>query len=139
MFDAGPATLGSFVSNVQNLRDKNIMGSFYSGGGPEGHNGPLGLRLEVADEIYFNAGTHISVHRLLLISVLRSVASLLGHGPACEASQAGLLVFSALLGAAIFWHGGTRAAFDSGVFNRLPHRRTGRSDRCQKRSSGSAP
>jgi hypothetical protein len=58
MFDARPATLGSFVSNVQNLRDKNIMGSFYPGGGPEGHNGPLGLHLEVADEIYFNGGTH---------------------------------------------------------------------------------
>jgi hypothetical protein len=28
MLDAAPSTLGIFVSNVQNLRDKNVMGSF---------------------------------------------------------------------------------------------------------------
>jgi hypothetical protein len=58
MFDAAPATLGTFVSNVQNLRDKNVMGSVYPGGGLEGHIGPIGLRLDVGDEIYFNGGTH---------------------------------------------------------------------------------
>jgi hypothetical protein len=58
MFDAAPATLGTFVSNVQNLRDKNVMGSLYPGGGIEGRIGPIGLRLEVGDEIYFNSGTH---------------------------------------------------------------------------------
>ena len=58
MFDAAPATLGTFVSNVQNLRDKNVMGSVYPGGGLEGHIGPVGLRLDVGDEIYFNGGTH---------------------------------------------------------------------------------
>ena len=58
MFDAAPATLGTFVSNVQNLRDKNVMGSLYPGGGLEGHIGPIGLRLDVGDEIYFNGGTH---------------------------------------------------------------------------------
>jgi hypothetical protein len=58
MFDAAPATLGTFVSNVQNLRDKNVMGSLYPGGGIEGRIGPIGLRLEVGDEIYFNNGTH---------------------------------------------------------------------------------
>ena len=58
MFDAAPATLGNFVSNVQNLRDKNVMGSVYPGGGLEGHIGPIGLRLDVGDEIYFNGGTH---------------------------------------------------------------------------------
>jgi hypothetical protein len=57
-FDAAPATLGTFVSNVQNLRDKNVMGSVYPGGGLEGHIGPVGLRLDVGDEIYFNGGTH---------------------------------------------------------------------------------
>jgi hypothetical protein len=57
MFEAAPATLGTFVSNVQNLRDKNVMGSVYPGGGLEGHIGPVGLRLEVGDEIYFNGGT----------------------------------------------------------------------------------
>ncbi len=58
MFDAAPATLGTFVSNVQNLRDKNVMGSVYPGGGLEGHIGPIGLRLDVGDEIYFNGGSH---------------------------------------------------------------------------------
>jgi hypothetical protein len=58
MFDAAPATLGTFVSNVQNLRHKNVMGSLYPGGGIEGRIGPIGLRLEVGDEIYFNSGTH---------------------------------------------------------------------------------
>jgi hypothetical protein len=58
MFDAAPATLGTFVSNVQNLRDKNVMGPVYPGGGLEGHIGPIGLRFDVGDEIYFNGGTH---------------------------------------------------------------------------------
>ena len=58
MFDAAPATLGTFVSNVQNLRDKNVMGSVYPGGGLEDHIGPIGLRFDVGDEIYFNGGTH---------------------------------------------------------------------------------
>jgi hypothetical protein len=58
MFDAAPATLETFVSNVQNLRDKNVMGSVYPGGGLEGRIGPVGLRLDVGDEIYFKGGTH---------------------------------------------------------------------------------
>jgi hypothetical protein len=58
MFDAAPATLGTFVSNVQNLHDKDVMGSVYPGGGLEGHIGPIGLRFDVGDEIYFNGGTH---------------------------------------------------------------------------------
>lgn len=57
-FDAAPATLGSFISSVQTLRDQNWMGSFYPGGGLEGHIGPIGLRLDVGDEIYFNNGAH---------------------------------------------------------------------------------
>jgi hypothetical protein len=46
------------VSNVQSLREKNVTGSFYPGGGLEGHIGPIGLRLDVGDEMYFNQGTH---------------------------------------------------------------------------------
>ena len=57
-FDAAPATVGSFFSSVQNLRDENVMGTLYPGGGLEGHIGPIGLRLDVGDEIYFNHGTH---------------------------------------------------------------------------------
>ena len=57
-FDPAPATLGTFFSSVQDLRDRNVMGSVYPGGGLEGHLGPIGLRLDVGDEIYFNHGTH---------------------------------------------------------------------------------
>ncbi|HEY1422421.1 MAG TPA: hypothetical protein VGF20_03140 [Candidatus Acidoferrum sp.] len=57
-FDSIPANLSSFVSSVQNLRDDNVMGTLYPGGGLEGHVGPIGLRLDVGDEMYFNHGTH---------------------------------------------------------------------------------
>jgi hypothetical protein len=30
----------------------------YWGGGLQGHLGPIGLRLDVGDEIYFNNGSH---------------------------------------------------------------------------------
>jgi hypothetical protein len=53
-----PATLGTFVSSVENLRLANINGVFYPGGGLEGRLGPVGLRLDVGDEMYFNHGTH---------------------------------------------------------------------------------
>lgn len=57
-FDSAPATVGSFVSDVSNLRSTDLMGTLYPGGGLEGHFGPIGLRLDVGDEIYFNHGTH---------------------------------------------------------------------------------
>jgi hypothetical protein len=53
-----PATIGTFFSSVDNLRRKNVDGVLYPGGGIEGRLGPLGLRLDVGDEIYFNSGTH---------------------------------------------------------------------------------
>jgi hypothetical protein len=55
---AAPATIGSFFSSVENLRDENVMGALYPGGGVEGHLGPVGLRFDVGDEMYFNHGTH---------------------------------------------------------------------------------
>jgi len=58
MFDARPANLDTFFSSVDNLRSKDLMGVLYPGGGIEGRIGPLGLRLDVGDEIYFNGGTH---------------------------------------------------------------------------------
>jgi hypothetical protein len=57
-FDSAPATVGSFVSDVENLRSKDLMATFYPGGGLEGRVGPIGLRLDVGDEMYFNHGTH---------------------------------------------------------------------------------
>jgi len=57
-FDAAPATVNTFISSVENLRSKDLMGTFYPGGGLEGRIGPVGLRLDVGDEMYFNHGTH---------------------------------------------------------------------------------
>jgi hypothetical protein len=56
--DNAPATFGTFASSVSGLRENNVMGTFYAGGGLEGHLGPIGLRLDIGDEIYFNNGTH---------------------------------------------------------------------------------
>jgi hypothetical protein len=56
--DNRPATFGTFTSSVSALRANDVMGTFYAGGGLEGHAGPIGLRLDVGDEMYFNGGTH---------------------------------------------------------------------------------
>jgi hypothetical protein len=56
--DNSPATLGTFTSTVSNLRASNVMAAFYPGGGLEMHAGPIGLRLDIGDEMYFNNGTH---------------------------------------------------------------------------------
>jgi len=57
-FNNAPATVGTFFSSVNNLRTSNVSGVLYPGGGLEGHLGPVGLRLDVGDEIYFNNGAH---------------------------------------------------------------------------------
>ena len=56
-----PATFGSFVTSVQNLRANNVTGVFYPGAGVEGHLGPIGLRLEAGDEIYWTGSPHHNV------------------------------------------------------------------------------
>jgi hypothetical protein len=56
--DNAPATLGTFTSMVSDLRRNDVMGTFYPGGGLEAHVGPIGLRLDVGDEMYFNNGAH---------------------------------------------------------------------------------
>ncbi len=56
--DPRPATFETFASSVQNLRSNDVSAVLYPGGGLEGHLGPLGLRLDVGDEMYFNDGTH---------------------------------------------------------------------------------
>lgn len=55
---SAPATIGTFFSTVDSLRRKNVDGVLYPGGGIEGHFGPVGLRMDVGDEMYFNKGTH---------------------------------------------------------------------------------
>lgn len=56
-----PATFGGFTSSVQNLRSNNVSAVLYPALGVEGHLGPLGLRLEAGDEMYFAGATHHNV------------------------------------------------------------------------------
>jgi|SRR5882757_2778036 len=51
-------SFAGFVSSVNNLRVNNVSGTLYPGAGLEGHIGPVGLRLEAGDEIYFAGGAH---------------------------------------------------------------------------------
>ena len=52
------ANFTTFTSSVEGLRGDNVNGLLYPGGGMEAHLGPLGLRFDVGDEIYFNNGAH---------------------------------------------------------------------------------
>jgi hypothetical protein len=53
-----PASFGSFTSSVQNLRANNVSCVFYPGAGIESHLGPIGIRLEAGDEIYWTGSPH---------------------------------------------------------------------------------
>jgi len=53
-----PGTFGSFTSSVENLRENNVSAALYPGGGLETSIGPVGLRLDVGDDVYFNNGAH---------------------------------------------------------------------------------
>jgi hypothetical protein len=57
-FDPVPASFSTFTSSVNNLRANNGDGALYPGGGVEAFLGPIGLRLEVGDEIIFVNGAH---------------------------------------------------------------------------------
>lgn len=46
------------VSSVFGLRTSNVNAAVYPAGGVEASLGPVGLRLEAGDEIYFNRGAH---------------------------------------------------------------------------------
>jgi hypothetical protein len=46
------------VSSVLGLRTSNLNAALYPGGGIEASLGPVGLRFEAGDEIYFNHGAH---------------------------------------------------------------------------------
>lgn len=56
-----PATFGGFTSSIQNLRSNNVSAVLYPALGVEGHLGPLGLRLEAGDEMYFAGTAHHNV------------------------------------------------------------------------------
>lgn len=57
-FTPRAATFGTFTSTLENLRDDNMIAEFYPGGGVEAFLGPIGLRLDVGDEMYFSHGVH---------------------------------------------------------------------------------
>jgi hypothetical protein len=57
-FDPTPASFSTFTSSVSNLRADNVDATLYPGGGVEAFLGPIGLRLEVGDEIIFVHGPH---------------------------------------------------------------------------------
>lgn len=58
MFDTRPPTFSAFTSSVDNLRTNNVSAVFYPGGGVEAFIGPIGLRFDAGDEMYFSNGTH---------------------------------------------------------------------------------
>ena len=46
------------VSTVLGIRTSSLNAALYPGGGAEASLGPIGLRLELGDAIYFNNGAH---------------------------------------------------------------------------------
>jgi hypothetical protein len=50
--------LGDVASTILNIRTSSLNAAIYPGGGVEASLGPVGLRLELGDEIYFNNGGH---------------------------------------------------------------------------------
>jgi len=50
--------LSTFESTLLGIRTSNLNASIYPGAGVEASLGPVGLRFELGDEIYFNKGTH---------------------------------------------------------------------------------
>jgi hypothetical protein len=55
-FSGAPATFSTFASTVEDLRTSNVIAEFYPGAGAEAFFGPIGIRADVGDEIYFSNG-----------------------------------------------------------------------------------
>lgn len=58
MFSSSPVTFSTFTSSVSGLRSSSVVGVLYPGGGIEAYLGPIGIRVDVGDEIYFQSGAH---------------------------------------------------------------------------------
>ncbi len=58
---SAPATWTSFTSEVSDIRAQNMNGAFYPGAGFEAFKGPIGVRIEVGDVVWFNNGAHNNV------------------------------------------------------------------------------
>jgi hypothetical protein len=54
----GLLPISNAVSTLLGLRTSNLNAAIYPGGGVEAAIGPVGLRFELGDEIYFNNGAH---------------------------------------------------------------------------------
>jgi hypothetical protein len=46
------------ASAFEGLNRSNVFGTFYPGGGGEAFWGPIGIRVDIGDEIFFNSGPH---------------------------------------------------------------------------------
>ena len=59
-FRLSPSLLpySNVVSSVFGLRTSSLNAALYPAGGVEVSIGPVGLRLEAGDEVYFNRGAH---------------------------------------------------------------------------------
>jgi hypothetical protein len=55
---SGQTPPAGFVGAIGGIETGDTRFAMYPGGGVEGFWGPIGLRAEVGDEIYFNHGTH---------------------------------------------------------------------------------
>jgi hypothetical protein len=60
----------SVVSSVLGIRTSNLNAALYPAGGADATLGPLGLRLELGDLIYFNDGEHNNL-RIVFGPILR--------------------------------------------------------------------
>lgn len=56
MFNNVPVGSTSVSNGIQNLLNQNINAALLTGGGVEGKVGPVALRFDVADQMYFNHG-----------------------------------------------------------------------------------
>jgi hypothetical protein len=57
-FNPNPATGTGAISTIQNLRLNNVDAMFYPGAGLMASIGPVGLRVDVGDDMYFANGAH---------------------------------------------------------------------------------
>jgi hypothetical protein len=64
-FDDRPVTFGTFFSSTEDLRSSDMSGVFYPGGGVEFYLGPVGVRFEAGDEIYYTGKPHHNLRMVL--------------------------------------------------------------------------
>ena len=57
LVSSAPATVGTYVNSFGSS-GSNVYGVVYPGGGAESFWGPLGLRVDVGDQVFFNNGGH---------------------------------------------------------------------------------